>query len=85
MFGKDLEAHGHDVHEGDARAEPQELPHEGIDDEEKLICLVNKLVELVFGIILYQFGDLFLLFLGRHVAHWHASSKCCRVHIVCGN
>ena len=63
-----LEAHGHHVHERDARTEPEDLPHEGVHDEKQLVSLVDQLVKLIFAVVLDQFRDLFLLLL-RPINH----------------
>jgi len=64
LLGEYLEAHGHHVHESNAGAEPKELSHKRIHNEEKSVEFVDNLVEPVVLIVLNKLGDLlsFLLF-----------------------
>lgn len=63
MLGENLETHGHEIHEGDARAEPEELAGESGDDHDELGARIDDLVEFVVFVVFNQlevFGSLLL-------------------------
>ena len=63
LFCEDFETHWHEVHKGEARAEPEELAGEGAHDADQLVPEVDHLVEFVVIVVLDEL-EIFGLLLG---------------------